>query len=228
MNHLLPSFSQTTSSNFEKCFWTKRYIHWFFAFDTRSGKHAKEAIGNAYLLYSNPFQCNVSDLVSQNNFSVNAGVTWMSAWLPAKMCSRDLQVTYLFWKIFSNLIVRAEPMKRVVPFGFLFKRSCNLYAFPTITLTSWAVNLLALLLAVKSRSMVLWLSTKFCCLLFAAPLVIPSWSKSSNWLKSFLFDCFFFRVETIFASTNELHLQQQQINRTTYLCWKRQIIKVTI
>ena len=74
----------------------------------------------------------------------------------------------------------------------------TLIAFPLIT------ELFLEVPTVKSRSLVPSLTTGFSCLsLTALPLII-SWSKSSNWLRSLLFDCLFLQVEIMFVLITEL------------------------
>ena len=60
---------------------------------------------------------------------------------------------------------------------------------------------------VKSRSLEPSLTTIFSCLSLAALPITKSWSKSSNWLRSLLFDCLFLQVETVFVLITELFLR---------------------
>ena len=50
------------------------------------------------------------------------------------------------------------------------------------------------------------LITNICLSLPTASPMVLSWSKQSNWLKSLLLCCLFFRVENKFALTSKLHL----------------------
>ena len=78
--------------------------------------------------------------------------------------------------------------------------------FRTFTVFSLAVEMPSLLLTVNLPSTdPLLLAIKFCCPLPTASPMITSWSKSSDWLRRFLFCCVFFRVETILILTSELH-----------------------
>ena len=63
---------------------------------------------------------------------------------------------------------------------------------------------------VNSRSTEPLLTSTICFLLLTASPITTSRSKLFNWLKIFFLLCLFFRVETLFALTNELHLLNQQ------------------
>ena len=77
----------------------------------------------------------------------------------------------------------------------------------TLTVISLTAILLLEIPMVKSRSLVPSLTTTFSCLSLAVLSIITSWSKSSNWLRSFLFDCLFLRVETMLVLITQLHLR---------------------
>ena len=84
------------------------------------------------------------------------------------------------------------------------KHLSKVFAFIAFSLTT---ELLLEIPTVKSRSLVLSLTTTFSCLSLAALPITITWSKSSNWLRSLLFDCLFLRVETMFVSINQLYLR---------------------
>ena len=75
------------------------------------------------------------------------------------------------------------------------------------TLTAFPLTIESLLEVptVKSRSLAPSLTTAFSCLSLTALPMIISRSKSSNWLRSLLFDCLLLRVETMFVLITELH-----------------------
>ena len=62
---------------------------------------------------------------------------------------------------------------------------------------------------VKSRSLVPSLATVFSRLSLAALPIMISWSKSSNCLRSLLFDCLIFRVDTMFVLLIEVYWRAQ-------------------
>ena len=78
---------------------------------------------------------------------------------------------------------------------------------------SIAFSLIAELLlevpTVKFRSLESPLTTLFSWLCLAALPRMISWSKSSNWLRSLLFDCLFLRVETMFVLIIQFYLKSQ-------------------
>ena len=80
-------------------------------------------------------------------------------------------------------------------------------------LTFTVLSIIAILLLeasiVKSRSLVPLLTTVFSWLSLAALSIMISWSKSSNWLRSLLFDCLFLRVETMFVLITQLYMRLQ-------------------
>ena len=83
-----------------------------------------------------------------------------------------------------------------------FKHLSKVFTFIAFPLTT---ELLLEIPTAKSRSLLPSLSTVFSCLLLTALPIIMSWSKSSTWLRSLLFDCYFLRVETMCVLTTELH-----------------------
>ena len=106
------------------------------------------------------------------------------------------------------------------------KRLSKVFTFITFSLT--AVLLLELL-TVKSRSFVPILTTAFSCLSLTALPIIISWSKSSNWLRSLLFDCLFLRVETMFVLITELYYKWAiNNNMKSNECLNHKTSKVTI
>ena len=91
------------------------------------------------------------------------------------------------------------------------KHLSKIFTFITFPLT---IELSLQVPTVKSRSLVPPLTTVLSCLSLAALPMIMSWSKSSIWLRSHLFDCLFLRVETMFVLITELH-QEWKINNNT-------------
>ena len=83
--------------------------------------------------------------------------------------------------------------------------SKHLFNVWTFNVFSMVVEILSQFLTVNSRSTVSSLNKRFCSPLFAVSPKISSWTKSSTWLRS-LFFCCFFRVETMVALTSELHI----------------------
>ena len=78
---------------------------------------------------------------------------------------------------------------------------------------------------VKSWSLVPSLTTAFSNLSLTSLPIIISWSKSSNWLRSLLFDCLFLRVETMFVLITELYWEMR-INSNTKSKMTLQIVKL--
>ena len=104
--------------------------------------------------------------------------------------------------------ILSSTVSTMLPISLSILSLKNLSQVWTFTAFSLAVKLLPLWLTVNFWSTVLLLTTNFCCLPLAASPMITSWSKSSNWLKNFPFDCLYFQVDTIFTLTHELPLWQ--------------------
>ena len=113
----------------------------------------------------------------------------------------SIAIKIAFWILSSTV-------STMLPFSLSILSLKHIPKVWTFTTFFLAVKLLPLLSTVNVCSVVPSLPTTSCSPLFATLPIMISWSKSSNWLGSFLFNCFFSRVQTVFALTSKIYLQQ--------------------
>ena len=125
-----------------------------------------------------------------------------------------------FIDLIANSILGATMLSMAVKFAFcILSSTASTLLFISLSILSLkhfsrvftfiafqlSTELLLKVPTVKSRSLEPSLTTTFSCLALVALPIIIFWSKSTNWLRSLLFDCFFLRVETVFVLITELH-----------------------
>ena len=96
----------------------------------------------------------------------------------------SIEVRVSFWILFSTISTILSVSLSI----FSLKHLSNVRTFSVF---SSVFEMLQTLLTIKCRSTVLSLTITVCCPLLAASPMRASWLKSSNWLKSFLYCCFF-------------------------------------
>ena len=116
--------------------------------------------------------------------------------------SMAVVVKIAFWFLYSTVSTKILFSLSILSLYYLFK------VFK-ITVFSLVTNLLLEVPKVKSRSVVPSMTITSSYIPLGVLPTLTSWSKSSNYLKSLLFDWFLLRVETMLALITQLYLKLQ-------------------
>ena len=125
----------------------------------------------------------------------------------------------------KNYQLRSSTVSTILSISLLVLSLKHLSKVFIITIFSLAAELLSGLPTVSFWSLVPSLIIAFSCLSFTVLPIIISRSKSSNWLRSFVFDCLFLGVETMLLLVDELQLKHQQWIKQTMNLWSGRIIE---